>query len=134
MDGEAMDFAPSHLDERKAALARSAKRYLTKDEMRRRGCLFCVKMVRVTHDYIALVDVPEIKGREVKKGARLYFCQHEACPYRELDAVKKDYIEEYDKVVARERSTITMSLKGAGFKQTRKSAPKRRKAKKGEAA
>lgn len=134
MDNETMDFAPAHLNERKVELARSAKRYLTKDVMRRRGCLFCVKMVRVTRDYIALVDAPEVKGRELKNGSGLYFCQHEECPYRELDAVKKDYIEEYDKVVARGQSTITMSLKSVGFKQTRKSALKKRKAKKGEAA
>ena len=124
MDSEAMDFAPAHLDKRKAALARSAKRYLTKGVMRCRGCHFCADMVRVTREYIALVEAPEVKVLELKKGSSLYFCRHEACPYRELDAVKKDYIEEYDKVVAQGQKTIMEGLKRSGKK----------KAKKGEAA
>lgn len=126
-DLEEVDAVPAHLSVAKAAQARCARRLLDRATIKRSGCLYCAKCVRVTHRYLAFVEAACFKAERFGACAALYFCTHGKCPYSEANAIKEDYLAEYDKRVAGDCSTIGGALKNIGFKQPRKSAQKKRR-------
>lgn len=123
-DCEEMDFYPARLDLEKIKRAQTARRWLGMKEMKRRGCEFCLHMIHVGHLYIGYVNAAGFEARNIKPNSRIHFCPFASCPFKELDGIKKDYIQEYDSKVAKGLDTAIKCLRYIGIKERRKAKAK----------
>ena len=118
-DCEEMDLYPRRLDVEKIKRAQTARRWLGMKEMKRRGCEFRLHRLNIGRDYIAFADKANYLPKDLKPNARICFCQFVTCPFHELDAIKKDYIKEYDSKIAKRLDTMTKCLRNMGIKERR---------------